>query len=260
LFVDDEPNIRLTLPAILQMHNFEVTAVDSVAAALSKMNEHKFDVLIADLNIGEPGDGFTVVSAMRRTQPEAVTIIMTGFPAFETALEAIRSQVDDYVVKPANVDRLVNVIQRKLDDHTPHRPLPSRSTASILRANKEEVIQRWLEAAKGLRQPPVEEKVLREHATRALDELIDRLERHRGAPSPDVPVIATQFARSRKAAGSPLPMLLEELRLLREIISGVLQENLLAVDLSNVINDMIEISSCLDTQLSHIVAAYSEAA
>src|SRR5512138_3165469 len=113
LFVDDEPNIRLTLPAILRMHNFEVTAVATVADALAKISEDRFDVLIADLNIGEPGDGFTVVSAMRRTQPDAVTIIMTGFPAFETALEAIRSQVDDYVVKPATIDRLVEVIQRK---------------------------------------------------------------------------------------------------------------------------------------------------
>ena len=73
LFVDDEPGIRLSLPAVLTIHGFEVTAAGSVAEALDSMNKWPFDVLISDLNIGHPGDGFTVVSAMRRTQPECVT-------------------------------------------------------------------------------------------------------------------------------------------------------------------------------------------
>jgi hypothetical protein len=38
--------------------------------SLGLITERKFDVLISDLNIGHPGDGFTVVSAMRRLQPE----------------------------------------------------------------------------------------------------------------------------------------------------------------------------------------------
>src|SRR4051812_41551871 len=100
LFVDDEASIRLTLPALLEMHGFEVTSCASVAEALTCMQKGQFDVLLSDLNIGEAGDGFTVVSAMRRSQPNAVTIIITGYPAFETALQAIRRQVDDYVVKP----------------------------------------------------------------------------------------------------------------------------------------------------------------
>src|SRR3954452_20799379 len=114
LFVDDEPNIRLTMPAILKMHEFDVTACATVAEALVAMQRDQFDVLIADLNIGQPGDGFTVVSAMRRGQPDAVTLILTGYPAFESALEAIRSQVDDYLVKPADVELLCTVIEKNL--------------------------------------------------------------------------------------------------------------------------------------------------
>ena len=114
LFVDDEPSIRLTLPAILKLHGFEVSAAGTVTEALQAIQAQEFDVLLTDLNIGHPGDGFTVVSAMRSVQPDAVTIILTGYPAFETALEAIRSQVDDYIVKPANVETLVALIERKL--------------------------------------------------------------------------------------------------------------------------------------------------
>jgi DNA-binding response OmpR family regulator len=70
LFVDDEPVLRITFPSVLKKHGFDVTAAANVADALREISNREFDVLISDLNIGEPGDGFTVVSAMRRTQPQ----------------------------------------------------------------------------------------------------------------------------------------------------------------------------------------------
>src|ERR1700750_1615581 len=98
LLVDDEAVIRITLSAILSKHGFEVGAAAPVEDALQKITSQQFEVLLSDLNIGNPGDCLTVVSPMRRTQPEAVTMILTGYPAFETALEAIRPEVDDYIV------------------------------------------------------------------------------------------------------------------------------------------------------------------
>jgi len=95
LLLDDEENIRLMLGMYLGEQGFAVTTSATVPEALKLISQQDFDVLIADLNVGHAGDGFTVVSAMRRTQPQAVTFILTGYPAFETALEAIRLQVDD---------------------------------------------------------------------------------------------------------------------------------------------------------------------
>src|SRR5438094_10646294 len=99
LFVDDEDSIRLTLPPLLQSYGFEVTSAATVAEALGLITQHKFDVLISDLNIGHPGDGFTVVSAMRTHQPDALRIILTSYPAFSSALEAIYEEVHDYLIK-----------------------------------------------------------------------------------------------------------------------------------------------------------------
>ena len=115
LFVDDEPSIRLTLPAVFEEHGFEVSIAGSVAEALSKINSSRFDVLLSDLNIGEDGDGFRVVRAMRSIQPKCVTVILTGYPAFESALQGIRNQVDDYLVKPADLESLINTIHQKLN-------------------------------------------------------------------------------------------------------------------------------------------------
>src|SRR5947207_15908271 len=127
LFADDEPAIRMTLPAILQQEGFEVSVAATVAEALAYINRDSFDVLLADLNIGERGDGFTLISAMRRVQPQAVTLILTGYPDFETALQAIRNQVDDYLTKPTDVRELVATIKERAMN--PRRVAPYRSSA-----------------------------------------------------------------------------------------------------------------------------------
>ena len=114
LFVDDEEGIRLTLPLLLQARGFNVRVAASVPEALSEIRTHEFDVLLSDLNIGEDGGGFAVVRAMRKAYPNCVSILLTGYPAFESAVQAIEDQVDGYFVKPAGIDPLVSTIERKL--------------------------------------------------------------------------------------------------------------------------------------------------
>jgi ActR/RegA family two-component response regulator len=46
-------------------------------------------------------------------QPQASTFILTGFPDFETALQAIREQLDDYFSKPADIRDLVRIVKER---------------------------------------------------------------------------------------------------------------------------------------------------
>src|SRR3954466_287839 len=110
LVVDDDPAVLKTLEAVLAYSGFDVCAVPNVPEALEVISKQQFDVLLTDLNIGQPGDGFTVVSAMRRVQPDACTFILTGYPDIESAIQAIRSQVDDYFAKPLKVETLLSAI------------------------------------------------------------------------------------------------------------------------------------------------------
>src|SRR5690242_12271909 len=110
------------------------------------MNHRPFDVLLTDLNIGSPADGFILVSAMRRIQPSAATFILTGYPDFQTALEAIRKQVDDYFTKPADIPNLVSTLRAKI-----HRPrcgeLPCKRVSTVILEKSSEIIGRWLREA-----------------------------------------------------------------------------------------------------------------
>jgi DNA-binding NtrC family response regulator len=114
LFVDDEPSIRLTLPAILEESGFEIRVADSVQSALKEISSHKFDVLLSDLNIGEPRDGFSVVKAARAANPRCVAILLTGYPDLDSETESIKKELDGYLVKPADIENLLKTIEQKL--------------------------------------------------------------------------------------------------------------------------------------------------
>jgi ActR/RegA family two-component response regulator len=258
LFVDDEASIRIMLSAILTKHGFEVSVAATVAEALQKITSQKFDVLLSDLNIGNPGDGLTVVSAMRRTQPEAVTMILTGYPAFETALEAIRQQVDDYVVKPADISALVNTIENKLTTPPRQRQLPPpKRVAMILQEHIRRIEDLWLAAMEkddALSRSPLEKEQCLPHLKGVLEEIIRVAQSYSGEETPE----HKRLKIPRELDGYTPGMLLSEFCLLRRVIAQVVQENLLAVNLSYLVPDLAHVNECLDQQAKAALLVLSD--
>ena len=259
LFVDDEPGIRITLPAILEMHGFKVSTAATVQEALWLIQAEKFDVLLSDLNIGNPGDGFTVVSAMRRTQPDCHNFILTGYPDFETALQAIRSQVDDYFVKPANIPTLVESLREKVAKRP--APLQSKTTAAVVREKREFIIEDWMqrlsEVPEIMRIPlPEAERV--NNAAVMVAELSGCLERKEICLSETSAQSAMQHGRIRHAQGYTIPMMVKEARMLEQAIADCLQQNLLSLDLSSLIPDIFVMSNCFHLMLEESIRAFEE--
>src|SRR5438270_8421067 len=261
LFVDDEPGIRATLPAILTGFGFEVTAAATVPEALGLITNRRFDVLISDLNIGQPGDGFTVVSAMRRTQPEATTFILTGYPAFETALEAIRQQVDDYLVKPADIENLVATIQQKLKGpRTNSHRIEPKPLADILEESKREIVQQWVSAAREdpeIGQAGLSDRELANYLPALIGELIKRC--RDGKLSDEAGKAAAAHGRTRFKQGCTIPAVIREARLLQDIVGRLVQDNLLRTDVSAVIPGVVRIGETVQTFLEASIREFVNA-
>jgi DNA-binding response OmpR family regulator len=119
LFVDDEPAIRKTLSVILARYGCAVTVAATVAEAIEEIKTKEFDLLLSDLNIDREGDGYEVIRAMREVNPDCVTIVLTGYPDVESAVEGIHLGVDDYIMKPAKADVLVALLAEKLAARQP---------------------------------------------------------------------------------------------------------------------------------------------
>jgi len=251
LFVDDEPNIRLTLPQILRMHGHEVEVAATVAEALAAIQGKAFDVLISDLNIGNPGDGFTVVSAMRRTQPDCITLILTGYPGFETALQAIRSQVDDYLVKPTEIQRLVDTIERKLKDRTPHKTLPAKRVSEILKDCQGDIVDRTTAVVLARRKG--REREIR----KGLPELVSAMSAGlNGGSERDSFFQGAAHGKLRSEQNRTIDDLFDEFRTFERAVYEVVQENLLVADVSNLVPDLRAFNDHVQDVLRHAVNAY----
>lgn len=256
LFVDDEPAIRTTLAVILRKHGFDVTVAATVAEALQKITSETFEVLLSDLNIGNPGDGLTVVSAMRRTQPDAVTMILTGYPAFETALEAIRQQVDDYIVKPADVPSLVSAIEQRLAGPRPCQLSPPKRVAMLVQENLERVEELWLASVE--KDPALSRLPMnREERLNTIRAVLEEVIRAAQSYSGDDPADRKRPPR-RDWDGYTAKMALTEFCLLRRALSQVVQENLLSVNLSYLIPDLGRVNDSLDEQAQDALTEMGE--
>jgi DNA-binding response OmpR family regulator len=115
LIVDDEEGIRSTLREALQRNGHTVTTAASGEEALDLLREASFDAAIVDLNLGGRVDGLRVLAAIRWRWPEMAVVILTAHGSLETAIAAIREDVDDYLLKPARPSEVRQVVQRALD-------------------------------------------------------------------------------------------------------------------------------------------------
>jgi DNA-binding NtrC family response regulator len=145
LLAEDDDAVRDMLRAALERCGFDVVAVAGVRDALRYIATQNFDVLLSDLHMPHAGDGFTVVSAMRHTHPDAVTIVLSGYPEIEEAFAAIRAQADEVLVKPVGIASLREIINKRLAAPRLHRTLPTETVATILERNLATTIESWME-------------------------------------------------------------------------------------------------------------------
>lgn len=260
LFVDDEPSIRLTLPPVLEEHGFDVRSASSVAEALVEINSQQFDALLSDLNIGEEGDGFLVVSAMRHIQPSCITVILTGYPAFDSALQAIRQQVDDYLVKPADVETLISCLREKFEKGNGRSSEPKR-LATLLSANSAAIIQRVLEAMKRNNEGPavsLDDQSRLGKLPQILESVVAELESKSGRPSPDRLVAASQHGVLRKQQGYFPSAIVTDFQLLETQMYETIESNLMALAENNLVADLKRMHQALNTLMKRAVAADEE--
>ena len=111
LLVDDDQFILKTLGPALESQGWNVDTAPSGEAAIAAIAERHFDLVITDLFMGE-ADGLAVLKAVRADHPEVMVIILTGYGDLRSAIDALRLDVDDYILKPCDADELFFRVRR----------------------------------------------------------------------------------------------------------------------------------------------------
>ena len=260
LIVDDDETIRTSLSLILEYGDFEVVTAASVNDALKLMGSRVFDVLLSDLHMPGAGDGLTVVSAMRHSNPAAVTIIFSGFPEMKEAAAAILLQADEILVKPMAPTELIKTIRERLKRGTASRPRPAENVATILEQSTQSTIDDWLKRVElephiiNVQLGPEERGA---HLPQLFRDLVYRLRYPlplgtRALVSPS----ATSHGLLRSEQGYSAAMMVEESRMLQVSIFQTLQNNLFRVDFSLLLVGVMAIADEVDSQLAQAMASY----
>jgi ActR/RegA family two-component response regulator len=250
LFVDDEPSIRLTLPAVLQEAGFEVRVSESVPDALFEINTNPYDVLISDLNIGEDGDGFLVVSAMRHIQPACTNFILTGYPAFETALQAIHNQVDDYLVKPVEVGSLIRSVKDKVESRR-RKPIGLR-LSTFLKENESEIAENTRAAMQKIGAADHQE------LAGLLTSMTAKLDLERDVLSANAIRSASDYGKRVKDHGETLSSLMAGFACFTDAVYAVIQNKITTADMMNLLSELRLFHRNMSELMEKSVEAYSK--
>jgi DNA-binding response OmpR family regulator len=266
LLVDDDDAVRTMMTLTLEHKGFAVVAAANVTEALQLITTESFDVLITDLHMPNPSDGFAVITAMRHIQPKAITLLVSGYPDVKGAMDAILLEADEIIVKPFETKLLADLVRDKLISRKHTVPKPKASVAGILQRCTSVIIEDWLARVKNnaeLSCVVMSDQERTRYLPKLLDDLIVRLR------SPQITIeeggfilspAALAHGKLRRSQGYTSAMLVQDSRILQVTLFGTLQKNLDALDFSFLLPDVMTIADEVDSQLTQAMEGYMDAA
>ena len=113
LIVDDEPNARRGLAALLEQEGFTVMAAGDGAAALDLVASAAPDVIVTDLRMPKI-DGLELLRRVKESYEDIPVIVVTAFGDVDSAIKAVRAGAEEYIQKPLQIEELLVVLERSL--------------------------------------------------------------------------------------------------------------------------------------------------
>ncbi|MCZ7648869.1 MAG: sigma-54 dependent transcriptional regulator [Planctomycetota bacterium] len=124
LVLDDEPGMQRLMKVILEGEGYEAIVTDDGAQALEILNRGAFDLVIQDLRMPKM-DGLTFLRLMKEKHPETLSIVVTAYGTWETAVEAMRLGAYTHLTKPFDTEEFRSLVARALE----RRELAERGSA-----------------------------------------------------------------------------------------------------------------------------------
>lgn len=114
LIVDDHESVARTIAQWLDREGFQCQLAHSAAEAVSRAARDPFDIVLADVHL--PDDSGLDLAHRLKAEDEALQVIMiTGSTMLETAVEALRLDADDYLIKPFEAPALMHAVRRAIE-------------------------------------------------------------------------------------------------------------------------------------------------
>jgi len=113
IIIDDDKSIRQVLKTILEEEGYAVDTADTGKQAILKTNEKAYNLALIDMRLPDI-EGIDLILKIKDTTPRMRKIIVTGYPTIQNAMEAVNRQADAFILKPFDVERVLQTIREQL--------------------------------------------------------------------------------------------------------------------------------------------------
>jgi DNA-binding NtrC family response regulator len=120
LVVDDEPDFLETIVNRLGKRSIDTTGVRSGEEAVELMKKKLFDVVVLDIKMPGGMDGIEVLREIKKIQPLAEVILLTGHASVETSIEGMKLGAFDYLLKPIKLEELLTKMAQAFEKKNAH--------------------------------------------------------------------------------------------------------------------------------------------
>ena len=114
LIVEDEETLRFSLSHGLILKGFHIMTAEDGKAGISIVKKHVIDLALLDFQLPDT-NGLSMLSEIKKIEPNLPVIIMTGHGDIKTSVEAMKAGAYDYILKPFELDEMIISISKALD-------------------------------------------------------------------------------------------------------------------------------------------------
>ena len=138
LIVDDDENIRKVVQAILEDEGYIVEAADTGDKGIERTKRKFFNIALIDVRLPDM-EGIELLTRMKDTVPRMRKIIITGYPTLQNAVAAVNRGADAYIMKPFDVEKVLNTIETQLKDQEAEKRFNQDKVAEFIEARVREL-------------------------------------------------------------------------------------------------------------------------
>ena len=138
IIIDDDGSIRQVLKTILEEEGYTVDTADTGKEAVLKTNEKVYNLALIDMRLPDI-EGIDLILKIKDTTPRMRKIIVTGYPTIQNAMEAVNRQADAFILKPFDVERVLQTIREQLMKQDEEKQFSQEKVAAFIETRAKEL-------------------------------------------------------------------------------------------------------------------------
>jgi len=138
IIVDDDENIRKTMKTILEDEGYAVDLAATGNEAIEMTQKTAYNIALLDIRLPDM-EGVELLKLIKDNVPRTRKIMVTGYPSTQNAISALNKNADAYLVKPVDVEKLLNMVKEQLQLQEDEKSFSEQKVAEFIETRVKEI-------------------------------------------------------------------------------------------------------------------------